>query len=69
MSRGEFAEIDQLVGQADAVHRLEELGFRSGVVIEMLQPGTPCIVGLGGQRLCFRRNDAVGVLVRIGEAS
>lgn len=66
LSQGEVAEIDQLVGRADEVHRLEELGLRSGVVIEMLQPGTPCIVGLAGHRLCFRRNDAVGILVRAG---
>jgi Fe2+ transport system protein FeoA len=42
--------------------------LRSGVVVEMLQPGVPCIVGLAGQRLCFRQNDAVGILVRLGEA-
>jgi len=68
LSRGEFAEIDQLVGQADEIHRLEELGLRSGVVIEMLQSGSPCIVGLAGSRLCFRQNDAVGILVRAGGA-
>lgn len=68
LSRGEFAEIDQLVGQPDEVHRLEELGLRSGVVVEMVQPGSPCIVGLAGQRLCFRQNDAIGILVRAGVA-
>lgn len=68
LARGEVAEIDQLVGQADDVHRLEELGLRSGVAIEMLQPGTPCIIGLDGQRLCFRHNEAVGILVRAGVA-
>ena len=66
MSRGEVAEIDQLVGRPDEVHRLEELGLRSGVVVEMVQPGTPCIVGLSGHRLCFRQNEAVGILVRAG---
>ena len=66
LSRGEVAEIDQLVVRVDEVHRLEELGLRSGVVVEMLQPGTPCIVGLAGHRLCFRQNDAVGILVRAG---
>ena len=69
LSRGEVAEIGQLVGRVDEVHRLEELGLRSGVVVEMLQPGSPCIVGLAGQRLCFRQNDAIGILVRLGEAS
>lgn len=68
LSRGEVGEIDQLVGKADDVQRLEELGLRSGVVIEMLQPGVPCIVGLAGHRLCFRQNEAVGILVRAGVA-
>ena len=48
LSRGEFAEIGQLVGESEEVHRLEELGLRSGVMIEMLQPGIPCIVGPHG---------------------
>jgi len=68
LARGEIAEIGQLVGLADDIHRLEELGLRSGVTIEMLQPGTPCIVGLAGHRLCFRHNDSVGILVRAGVA-
>jgi len=67
LARGEVAEIDQLVGQSDDVHRLEELGLRSGVLVEMLQPGTPCIIGLAGHRLCFRHNDALGILVRLGD--
>ena len=66
LSRGEVAEIDQLVGQVDEVHRLEELGLQSGVVIEMVQPGSPCIVSLAGHRLCFRKNETVGILVRMG---
>lgn len=66
LSRGEVAEIGELVGLADDVHRLEELGLRSGVMVEMLQPGEPCIVGLAGHRLCFRPNDALGILVRAG---
>lgn len=68
LSRGEVAEIDQLVGLTHEVHRLEELGLRSGVLVEMLQPGSPCIVGLAGHRLCFRENNSVGILVRAGVA-
>ena len=67
LDRGQSAEIDQLTGQADQVHRLEELGMRSGVRIEMVQPGSPCIVRLdGGHKLCFRENEAFRVLVRPG---
>ncbi len=68
LARGEVAAIDQVVGGAHDIQRLEELGLRRGVEIEMLQPGSPCIVALAGHRLCFRQNDAVGILVRAGVA-
>ena len=49
VARGEFAEIGELVGKPDHVHRLQELGLSSGTVVEMVQPGSPCIVRLAGQ--------------------
>jgi len=67
--RGQCALIEQLVGQREQVHRLEELGLRAGVPIEMLQPGTPCIVRVADQKLCFRNADLFNVIVRPGVAS
>ena len=64
--RGQCALIEQLVGQAEHVHRLEELGLRVGTPIEMLQPGTPCIVRVADQKLCFRDADLFSVIVRPG---
>jgi len=61
---GDAAEIGQLVGAADHVHRLEELGLRGGTHVEMVQSGSPCIIRLGGSRLCFRANEMFSVLVR-----
>ena len=69
LARGQFALIEQLVGHLDQVHRLEELGLRTGVAVEMLQPGTPCIVRLADQKLCFRDADLLNVLVRPAVAS
>jgi Fe2+ transport system protein FeoA len=67
LNRGDLAEIDQLVGQAEDVLRLEELGLRSGVRIEMLQPGSPCVVRVAGdQKMCFRQGDSSGIFVRLG---
>lgn len=66
LRRGEVAEIGQLVGQREQVHRLEELGLRAGVPVEMLQPGTPCIIRIGQDRLCFRDNETLNVLVYAG---
>jgi ferrous iron transport protein A len=61
--------IDQLVGGADEVHRLEELGMRVGVEVEMVQSGSPCIVRFGSSKLCFRDNEAFRVLVRPAAAA
>lgn len=61
---GQTAHIDQLLGDPDAVHRLEEMGLRTGASVEMLQPGSPCIIKLAGHKLCFRDAEACSVLVR-----
>jgi ferrous iron transport protein A len=65
---GQRARIDQLLGRADDVHRLHELGMRVGSQIEMLQAGSPCIVKLDGARLAYRNDESCSVLVRLGEA-
>jgi Fe2+ transport system protein FeoA len=64
MRPGEFAEIDQLVGQAEQVHRLQELGLRAGVAVEMVQPGSTCIVRPQNQKLCVRDADLFRIFVR-----
>ena len=60
---GQAAWVAELVGDRDHCHRLEELGLRCGAAIEMVQPGTPCIVRLAGSRLCLRHDELTGVLV------
>jgi Fe2+ transport system protein FeoA len=66
LAPGQLACVDQLVGAADLVHRLQEMGLRSGATIEMVQPGVPCIIKLSGSKLCFRDAEACNVLVRPG---
>lgn len=61
---GQNAEVAQVIGLPAHVHRLEELGIRSGTRLQMVQAGSPCIVGLAGSRLCFRQADALAVLVK-----
>jgi Fe2+ transport system protein FeoA len=66
---GAFARVDQVVGQAEHVHRMHELGLRDGAAIEMVQSGSPCIIRLAGTKLCFRADELLSVLVRQGAAS
>lgn len=68
LASGQTAKVGQLVGRPEEVHRLEELGLRRGVAIEMVQPGSPCIIRVAGAKLCFRDNEAFSVLVHVGEA-
>jgi ferrous iron transport protein A len=60
---GEVAEIAQVVGSPEQVRRLEELGLRGGVPLEIVQSGSPCIVRVGGTKLCFRHDELLRVLV------
>ena len=70
LERGQAARIEELVGQDDdLVHRLQELGLRIGVAIEMIQPGSPCIVRVDQRKLCFRDADVFRILVRPGTPS
>ena len=65
---GQRARIDQLLGQPEEVHRLEELGIRVGKPVEVVQSGSTCIVQLDGARLAFREHEGFRVLVRVGDA-
>jgi ferrous iron transport protein A len=64
LRRGDIAEIAQLVGAAEQVRRLEELGLRGGVRLEIVRGGSPCIVRVAGTTLCFRDDDLLRVLVK-----
>lgn len=64
LASGESGRVEQLLGNAEDVRRLEEMGLRCGQDIQMLQPGSPCIIRLGGSRLCFRETDSLGVMVQ-----
>lgn len=64
LGAGKRARIDTVLGQPGDVHRLEEIGIRGGTDVEMIQPGSPCIIRLSGQKLCFRADELLSVLVR-----
>jgi Fe2+ transport system protein FeoA len=63
LAAGQVADVLQLVGPHEHVRRLEELGLRSGVRIEIVRAGAPCIIRVGDSRLCLREDTQVSVLV------
>ena len=56
-----------VLGQPAEVHRLEEIGLRGGTNVQMIQPGSPCIIRLAGNKLCLRADELLSVMVRPGE--
>lgn len=66
LQRGTSGHVSELVGGSEQVRRLEELGLRRGETVEMIDPGSPCIVRVLGSKLCFRASQLLGVLVRPG---
>jgi Fe2+ transport system protein FeoA len=60
---GQVADVHELVGPADHVRRLEELGLRRGARLESLRGGRTCMVRIEGTTLCIRDDGFVRVLV------
>jgi ferrous iron transport protein A len=67
LSNGRKAVVATVLGAADQVHRLHELGMCGGAAVEMVRTGSPCILRLGSQKLCFRADELVSVLVKPGD--
>lgn len=65
LQSGERGCICDLDGRDEFIHRLEEMGLRAGVTVEMLRPGTPCILGLNHHRLSFRPEESATILVEV----
>lgn len=61
---GETAEIADVSGDSAWVCRLAEMGVREGCRICVLQPGSPCLLEVGGSRLGLRHADSSQILVR-----
>jgi Fe2+ transport system protein FeoA len=65
---GAAVRVAQLVGKAEEIRRLHELGLREGTVLEIVQSGSPCIIRVADHKLCFRQGEGFHVLVSVGEA-
>ena len=51
-------------GEPAWIGRMAELGIRSGCRLQVLQPGSPCLLSVGGCRLSLRGECACQVFVR-----
>jgi ferrous iron transport protein A len=61
---GEWADVEEVAGEPSWVGRMAELGVRVGCRLCVLQPGSPCLLEVGGGRLCLRGDCLPAILVR-----
>ena len=61
---GDWADVADVSGEAGWVGRMAELGVRAGCRLRVLQPGSPCLLQVGGCRLCLRGECLMQILVR-----
>jgi Fe2+ transport system protein FeoA len=64
LAAGEVADVADVCGDPSWVGRLAELGIREGCRLQVLQPGSPCLLDIAGCRLCLRGCDGSQILVR-----
>jgi ferrous iron transport protein A len=64
IQEGDWAEVEEVSGEPVWVSRMAELGVRTGCRLQVLRPGSPCLLQIGGCRLCLRNLDGTQILVR-----
>lgn len=64
LQAGEWADVEDVSGEPEWVGRMAELGVRNGCRLQVLQPGSPCLLQVGGCRLCLRGECLMQILVR-----
>ncbi|GIW85800.1 MAG: hypothetical protein KatS3mg108_0124 [Isosphaeraceae bacterium] len=66
---GDRAWVERVAAGGSLVRRLREMGLHQGAEVRMVRPGSPCIIHLDGQTLCFRAAELDAILVRPAPAS
>jgi Fe2+ transport system protein FeoA len=64
LNSGEWAEVAEVTGEPKWVGRMAELGIRTGTLVKVLQPGSPCLLEVDGCRLSLRLDYDLQILVR-----
>jgi Fe2+ transport system protein FeoA len=65
LGSGDWADVAEVSGEPSWVCRMAEMGVRAGCRLQVLQPGSPCLLQVGGCRLCLRSECAAQILVRL----
>jgi len=60
----EWAEIHTVCGDPGWVGRMAELGIRTGCRVQVVQPGSPCLLRVGNCRLSLRGECDCQIVVR-----
>ncbi|QDT63457.1 FeoA family protein [Calycomorphotria hydatis] len=60
---GETACVRDICGEDREVHRLAEMGLAPGTRVSVVKSGSPLLLAVNGQRLCFRADASTTVLV------
>ena len=60
---GEWADVAAVSGDAAWVRRLAELGIREGCRLQVVQPGSPCLLQVSNCKLCIRSCESSQILV------
>jgi len=66
LASGRNGRVAQILGHPDDVRRVNELGIRDGIQVEIIRSGMPCIIRTGMQTLCIRGNELLNVLIEPG---
>jgi ferrous iron transport protein A len=61
---GEHAHVVEVYGDAAWVGRLAEMGLREGCKLQVLQPGSPCLLQVSNCKLCLRGCESSQIMVQ-----
>ncbi len=64
LNAGECADVAEITGDPAWVGQLAELGIRQGCRLQVLQPGSPCLLQVADCKLCLRSGECSRILVR-----
>jgi ferrous iron transport protein A len=64
LQSGQWADVAEVAGEPSWVGRMAELGLRAGCRVQVIQPGSPCLLHVGGSRLSLRGDATALILVR-----